>query len=95
LFYGAMKSTDPVRTLTRQMAFLAWLPSFPFDDRAAGQYGRIRAVLELRGTPIGSNDLMIAAIALANSLTLVTHNLREFGRIAGLRIDDWEASSGR
>jgi tRNA(fMet)-specific endonuclease VapC len=42
------------------------------------------------GTPIGSYDLQIAAIALANNLTLVTHNMREFERIEGLQIEDWE-----
>jgi len=43
------------------------------------------------GTPIGSNDLQIAAIALANNLILVTHNVREFSRVQGLQIEDWEA----
>jgi tRNA(fMet)-specific endonuclease VapC len=47
--------------------------------------------LTTKGTPIGGNDLLIAAIALANGLTLITHNTRELGRIAGLKIEDWEA----
>jgi tRNA(fMet)-specific endonuclease VapC len=42
------------------------------------------------GTPIGSYDLLIAAIALVNDLTLVTHNTREFERVEGLQIEDWE-----
>ena len=42
------------------------------------------------GTPVGPNDLLIASIALANGLTLVTHNTREFGRIGGLSLEDWE-----
>ncbi len=61
-----------------------------FDDRAARIYGRIRANLTARGTPIGANDLLIAAIALEAGLILVTHNTGEFGRIAGLALDDWE-----
>jgi len=64
--------------------------SLPFDDRSAAVYGDIRAKLERQGTPIGPNDLMIAAIALANDLILVTHNLREFERIDNLKYEDWE-----
>ena len=52
--------------------------------------GRIRAKLANAGMPIGSYDLQIAAIALANNLTLVTHNIREFERVEGLQIEDWE-----
>jgi tRNA(fMet)-specific endonuclease VapC len=62
----------------------------PFDDAAAEAYGRLRAELARRGTPIGPNDLMIAAIALAHDLTLVTHNTAEFSRVSGLRLEDWE-----
>jgi len=64
--------------------------SFDFDDQAAREYGRLRAQLEREGTPIGPNDLMIAAIALANRSTLVTHNTAEFSRIKTLQIEDWE-----
>jgi tRNA(fMet)-specific endonuclease VapC len=65
----------------------------PFSDAAADVYGRIRADLETRGTPIGGNDLLIASIALVYGLTLVTHNTREFGRVTGLLLEDWEATS--
>jgi len=92
LFYGAIKSTNPARTLGKQQAFLSRFVSFPFDDQAAEAYGRIRAQLASRGTPIGPNDLMIAAIAVVNDLTLVTHNTREFGRVEDLRMEDWEAA---
>src|SRR5207237_6651618 len=64
--------------------------SLPFDDRAAEEYGRIRAHLASLGTPIGPNDLMIAAIARANGLTLVTHNTVEFSRVPGLQLEDWQ-----
>lgn len=72
--------------------FLDQFVSLPFDDKAALVYGRVRAQLATQGTPIGPNDLMIAAIAIANDVTLVTRNTREFGRVAGLRIEDWEAT---
>ena len=64
--------------------------SLPFDDAAAEAYGRLRAELARRGMPIGPNDLMIAAIALAYGFTLVTHNTSEFSRVPGLRLEDWE-----
>jgi tRNA(fMet)-specific endonuclease VapC len=64
--------------------------SVPFDDRAAEQYGRIRSHLTTLGTPIGPNDLFIAAIAVANGFTLVTHNTAEFSRVPGLMLDDWQ-----
>jgi tRNA(fMet)-specific endonuclease VapC len=60
------------------------------DDRAAEQYGPIRADLASRGLLIGPNDLMIAAIALANGCTLVTHNTAEFSRVPGLTLEDWQ-----
>jgi tRNA(fMet)-specific endonuclease VapC len=90
LFYGAQRSQHPERTLARQQQFLNLFLSLPFDDEAAMIYGRIRANLAAQGTPIGSNDVQIAAIALANDLTLVTHNTGEFSRVSGLRLEDWE-----
>jgi tRNA(fMet)-specific endonuclease VapC len=62
----------------------------PFFDSAADEYGKIRADLASRGTMMGPNDLMIASIALANGLTLVTHNTAEFGRIPALLTEDWQ-----
>jgi len=91
LYYGAMKSPDPARTLARQSVFLEQLNSLPFDDNAAEVYGRIRAYLEKRGELIGPNDLMIAAIAVANHVTLVTHNTDEFSRVPELTVEDWQA----
>ncbi len=73
-----------------QQEFLSRFTSLPFDDRAAMTYAEIRAELEGKGIPIGANDLMIAAIALANETILVSHNTREFGRVAGLTLEDWE-----
>lgn len=90
LFYGAMRSNNPTRTLTLQEAFLNNFVSLAFDDRAARIFGTIRAELGTLGTTIGPYDLQIAAIALVNNLTLVTHNIREFSRVSGLVIEDWE-----
>jgi tRNA(fMet)-specific endonuclease VapC len=90
LFFGAMRSRNAAETLARQRVFLDQFISLPFDDRSVEFYASIRATLATRGTPIGPNDLLIAAIARAHNLTLVTANTREFGRVEGLRIENWE-----
>lgn len=90
LFYGAAKSVDPSKTLNRTLRFAERFVSLPFDDSAALHYGEIRALLEKAGTPIGPNDLLIAAITLAHQATLVTHNTREFSRVSELQLTDWE-----
>ena len=89
LLYGARKSADPAGNLRRLEEFFAAFASLPFDDDSAICYGGIREALERSGTPIGPNDLMIAAIAMANDAVLVTHNVSEFGRVVGLKVDDW------
>jgi len=89
LFYGALKSGNPSKNLNTLYEFLSRFHSFPFDDRAAAMYGQIRSALEKAGTPIGPNDLFIAAIAIANDLTLITHNKKEFDRVEGLKSEDW------
>jgi tRNA(fMet)-specific endonuclease VapC len=89
LYYGAYKSQQHTQTLSRLNRFIRNFHSYTFDDAAADAYGRIRADLAAQGTPIGPNDLMIAAIALANNLIVVTHNTREFARVAGLSLEDW------
>lgn len=88
-----MKSNNSEITLARQQEFLQLFISLPFDDDAAMIYGIIRARLSVNGTPIGPNDLHIAAIAMANNLILVTHNVWEFSRVNGLQIEDWEQES--
>ncbi|MEA5516837.1 type II toxin-antitoxin system tRNA(fMet)-specific endonuclease VapC [Nodularia sp. UHCC 0506] len=90
LFFGSMKSNNPQKSLNIQQLFLQQFVSLPFDDSCAEVYGKIRADLAKAGTPIGSNDIQIAAIALVNNLILVTHNVREFSRVEGLKIEDWE-----
>ena len=90
LLYGARRSSRVSRNLGHLSNFFAHFTSLPFDDRCAEHYGLIRADLSREGRPIGPNDLMIAATARAHDLTLVTHNVKEFSRIVGLRIEDWE-----
>jgi tRNA(fMet)-specific endonuclease VapC len=93
LFYGAMRSNNATRTLERQQGFLNRFTSLPFDDEAALIFGKIRAQLDRRGTPIGAYDLQIAAIALAHNLTLITHNTAEFSRVDSLQLEDWEVEA--
>jgi len=90
LFFGASQSKSPASTFQKQQAFLSPFTSLPFDDAAAAIYGPIRADLKAKGTPIGPNDLLIASIALAHGVTLVTHNVSEFSRVHGLVVEDRE-----
>jgi tRNA(fMet)-specific endonuclease VapC len=90
LLFGAIRSDNPARAFVMRRAFLSPYQTLPFDDAAAEHCARIRFDLEKRGVVIGPNDLMIAAIAVANDLTLVTHNTGEFARVPGLKIEDWE-----
>lgn len=90
LYYGAYKSSRTAENLQNLDNFFADLVSLPFDSKAAQICGQIRAQLQANGTPIGAYDLQIAAIALVNQLILVTHNTKEFERIKGLQLEDWE-----
>jgi tRNA(fMet)-specific endonuclease VapC len=92
LIYGAYHSgtAHQPANLALVAALQRQYLSLPFDDRAAEEYGKIRAHLARLGTPIGPNDFLIAAIALANGLTLVTHNTAEFSRVPGLPLEDWQ-----
>ena len=91
LYDGAERSTDPATEHSRVADFVEpFLPCLPFEERAAREFGRVRAYLAQAGTPIGPLDLLIAATALAHGLTLVSHNLSDFSRIPGLLLEDWE-----
>jgi tRNA(fMet)-specific endonuclease VapC len=90
LRYGALRSQSPEKTLWQQSLFTERFVSLPFDESACLYAAKIRAELANAGTPIGPYDLLIAGIALANGLTLVTHNTREFSRITELLLEDWE-----
>ena len=89
LEYGVAKSTEPERNRRALEAFIAPLDVMPFDEQAAYHYGRTRAFLEKKGTPVGAMDMLIGAHALSLSLTIVTNNVREFQRIPDLRVENW------
>ncbi len=89
LFFGAAKSSKPVRTRANVDAFLRPLDVLAFEREAAEAYAEIRLRLERMGQPIGERDLLIASIARSRRLTVVTHNVSEFGRVPGLRVEDW------
>lgn len=89
LAYGAEKSKWGEKTRQKLAMFLAPFTILPFDDEDAMVAGRIRGALEQRGMPIGPYDVQIAAQALAKGLTVLTHNLSEFKRVPGLRVEDW------
>ncbi len=90
LYYGAYRSAQQSRNLEILQRFFSQFTIIPLDPEAAPIAGRIRAELAAMGTPIGPNDLQIAAITVANNLILVTHNVREFNRVNGLILEDWE-----
>ena len=90
LLVGAEKSRNSQAERRKVERFVASFKVLPFDEDAARIYGSVRAELEKKGTPIGSNDMLIAAIALAHGATLVTLNDSEFKRVPGLRIECWE-----
>jgi tRNA(fMet)-specific endonuclease VapC len=89
LLHGVEKSSRPDHNLRQVEDFTSRLDILDYGARAAAHYGEIRADLERRGTPIGVNDLHIAAHARSEGLTLVTNNLKEFDRVQGLLIENW------
>ncbi len=92
LLYGTYRSSKVDSNLALLGTFFEQLSVLPFDDEATDTYGRVRAKLAVAGELIGPNDLIIAAIAVRHEATLVTHNTREFSRVAGLHLEDWEES---
>ncbi len=86
---GAEKSAHPAKNHARLAALIQGLPVEALDANTSHHYGRIRAELECKGTPIGNNDLWIAAHALALEATVVTDNEREFSRVSGLTVENW------
>jgi len=93
LWYGVAKSQRRAANTQRLEAFLAGpLEWTPFDDDDARAAGDVRAELEATGTPIDAYDVLLAAQARRRGATLVTSDVREFGRVAGLKWEDWAAS---
>lgn len=89
LYYGAEKSRQAEESRDRLNRLTELIPASPLPDNVARVYGAIRAALDRAGTPIGANDLWIAAHALAQDLILVSNNTREFSRIDGLSVENW------
>lgn len=89
LFYGVEKSAHPARNLAEVEGFAARLEVLDFDGHAAAHTGQIRAELARTSTPIGPYDQMIAGHARSRGLIVVTNNRREFDRVPGLRVEDW------
>jgi tRNA(fMet)-specific endonuclease VapC len=89
LLVGAEKSTHPIEARLGVERFLARLEVLQFDEPAAAHAAEIRATLERRGTPIGPHDTLIAGHARSRGLMVITGNLGEFGRVDGLRYEDW------
>lgn len=89
LEYGAARAQAPAELKARLDAFLRSLRVLSFGEEEARAAARIRATLEGDGKPIGPLDVLIAATALEQEAVLVTHNTKEFRRVAGLRVEDW------
>ena len=86
---GAAKSSSPVKTVRLLENFLRPLTIVEFTSSDAVSYASVRAKLERAGTPIGPFDTLIAAQAVGRKLILVSNNEREFGRVSGLRLENW------
>lgn len=86
---GIAKSRDPAKRRGQLNQLIDLLNILPFDQAAANKAATIRAVLEDTGQPIGPLDMLIAGTALACDATLVTRNLREFGRVPNLSVVNW------
>ena len=89
LMHGVEKSMAVERNRIAMSLFLSPITILQFDERAAEEYGRIKAELEKNGTPIGPMDTLIASHAKSRGLIIVTNNTREFNRVAGLTVEDW------
>jgi tRNA(fMet)-specific endonuclease VapC len=89
LEFGVAKSSQSEKNAEALKKFLSELQTVDFDPAAAREYGRIRALLEKNGSPIGSNDMLIASTAISRDFVLVTNNEREFRRVEKLKIENW------
>ena len=90
LLAGCYGAKDPQAEQAKVAMLRQLFSSLPFDDRAAEAAAKVHGHLTTRGERLGQGDLYIAAIAITHDLTLVTHNLREFSRVPGLRTEDWQ-----
>jgi tRNA(fMet)-specific endonuclease VapC len=92
LFAGALKSQHWGQALDNLERIVGLIPVIEMTGDAGKCYGVIRRGLEQAGTPIGNNDLWIAAHALSLGVTVVTNNVREFGRVPDLKVENWVVS---
>ena len=89
LMYGVEKSRKPEQNRNALLQFLTLIDIKEFSEKAAIEYGKIRAFLENQGTPIGPLDTLIAAHAVSENMILVTHNMKEFLRVPDLTVENW------
>lgn len=89
LEFGVQASANIEKNTIALYKFLSIVEILDFDSSAATEYGKIRADLKRKGTPIGNMDMLIAAHAKSEDLIVVTHNTREFERVEGLQLEDW------
>ena len=89
LQYGIAKSSNSEKNREALEKFLTPIEIMDYDYEASIEYGKIRTELEKKGTPIGPLDMLIASHAKSLDVILVTNNVREFDRIAGLKIENW------
>lgn len=89
LEFGVQASANVEKNTIALYKFLSIVEILDFDSSAATEYGKIRADLKRKGTPIGNMDMLIAAHAKSENLIIVTHNTREFERVEGLKLEDW------
>ncbi len=89
LMYGVEKNRKPEQNRNALLQFLTLIDIKEFSEKAAIEYGKIRAFLENQGTPIGPLDTLIAAHAVSENMILVTHNMKEFLRVPDLTVENW------
>jgi tRNA(fMet)-specific endonuclease VapC len=93
ILYGIEKSSIKKKERRLKIKHISsLLGMYSFDEAAAGEYAVIRSQLEREGRVISERDTQIASIAMANKLIVVTHNVKEFGRIHKLKVEDWAIS---
>lgn len=93
LYTGIEKCADPAKELRKVKQLLDTVGELPFDNQAAREAARIRALLERQGRMIGAYDVLLAGHALSAALTLVSANTAEFSRVPGLSLENWQSPS--